>query len=117
MKHLKYFESYDEREIWMVPTKEPDYWVAKWKIKADGVLNQLVFGKDEADWILLHYEDEYDGGRKNDSNWTWSNIGARDDMGEKYLNSYYFKGKVYVTDEDIEIYNLSKNKEFKQFNL
>jgi len=108
MKHLKYFEKNNKKEIWKLPTKEPDFLIAKWKIGADKSFNWWL--GEEPEYILLHYSDNFPGGKDRDDNWTHSGVDSTDfDISKgKYIDSPEYMGEVEITDEDIERYEIEK---------
>ena len=119
MKHLKYFEGH-KIEIWKVPTKEPYFTIAKEIIGAKNSFNWMSDTKNNEEYILLHYSNNFLGGKDNDDNWTFSGIDATNFRGyhardRKYIDSPEYMGEVklpkeyaerYIIEKDTDKYNL-----------
>lgn len=114
MKHLKYFENNKKSEIWMVPTKKPDFNIAINKIDAGKAFDWLG-GNNEDKYVLLHYDDHFPGGKKCRDNWTFSSIDSANYDGIKYISYPEFMGNVEITKDDIEDYYTEK--EAEKYNL
>jgi len=120
MKYLKYFEKKNKVEIWKVPTREPYFTKAKIKIGAKNSFNWMSDLKNNEEYILLHYSDNFPGGKDRNDNWTHSGVDATDfsdgTFGNgKYIDTPEYMGEVELSKEDMERYKIEK--ETNKFNI
>jgi len=113
-KIKKYFEGYyNKKEIWKIPTKTPDYYIAKWKIGAGNSMN-TIYGKN--DYQLLHYNDHFPGGKNRNDNWSWSDVDSHSGLSNiKFIYTPEYMGEVEITQDDIDGYYVEK--EAEKYNL
>jgi len=104
MKYIKLFEN-KENKIYNVPTKTPEFWIAKDKIGAGDELS--FFDDDPIGYILLHYDD--------DGDWTWSSVYSTDPYGTRYIDKPEYMGKIEVTQDDIDEWDMRNAA--KKYNL